>query len=474
MIEKIKTAFEHDYKGAVAGFGNGDYVSFLRNMRVAFEWLCKLIAYDVLEDEFLYNDLLEGNKTISCDWNLGACSISTGDGVVKEESSLAFIAKYCVYYKKPQLLTSDKAMKRAKKAMDQIFQDIFFWYSKISPEGSHSKIEEDARIQSEAIASLFPIWIKELKKVLSTETAAFLEDLPTPKLADISIPSEKGIEENNDFIVLDELTNRFEQLPGVNYIALLPEFLTDRFGKPLSSSQLQEFFRIQWNFVVDLYKKTADGLFEQAPAAHKSSLRIITDNISEVSGLTNMTNWLFAKGRIDLSGFDDKKALRDTPKLFGNVFSKIVRTGSTNDYLIFDFCSSSPKLSVRLFEKLEDVFGNWDAVQERCKIISFTKDSSYKERLSEWTDDYGVPITFVDATFGDFVNHIADVKPALVESNPTRLLVRGNSKDLTESRERYRAAGIEFFGPTQTKEERKWDFYSGAEILLSAKPESPL
>ena len=437
---------------------------FLRNMRVAFEWLCKLIAYDVLEDDILYNNLLEGNKTITCDWNLGVCSISIGDGVAKEESSLAFLARNSIYYKKPQLLANDKVMKRAKKAIDQVFQDIFFWYGKISPEGSHSKIEEDARIQSEAIASLLLIWFKELKKVLSVETSAFLEDLPTPILANISIPSEKGIEENNDFVVLDELTNRFEQLPGVNYIALLPEYLTDKYGKPLSSTQLQEFFRIQWNFVVDLNKKTEDGLFEQAPAAQKSSLRIITDNISEVSGLTNMTNWLFAKGRIDLSGFDDKKALRDTPKLFGNIFSKIVRTGLTNDYLIFDFCSSSPKLSVRLFEKLEDVFGNWDAVQERCKIISFTKDSAYKERLLEWTEDYGVPITFVDAAFGDFVNHIADVKPELTESKPTRLLVRGNSMDLTESRERYRAAGIEFFGPTQTKEERKWDFYSGAEI----------
>lgn len=464
MVEIIKKSFEHDYKEALAGFGNGDYVLFLRNVRVAFEWLCKLIANDVLEDDILFQDLLEGNKTITCDWNLGVCSISAGDGVAKEESSLAFLARNSIYYKKPQLLTNDKAMKRVKKAIDQTFQDIFFWYGKISGEGSHSKIEEDARMQSEAIASLLPIWIKELKKVLSTETVAFLENMPTPKLADISISSEKGIEENNDYIVLDELTNRFEQLPGVNYIALLPECLTDKYGKPLSSSQMQEFFRIQWNFVVDLNKKTEDGLFEQAPAAQKSSLRIITDNISEVSGLTNMTNWLFAKGRIDLSGFDDKKALRDTPKLFGNVFSKIVRTGLTNDYLIFDFCSSSPKLSVRLFEKLEDVFGNWDAVQERCKIISFTKDSAYKERLLEWTEDYGVPITFVDATFGDFVTHIADVKPELAESKPMRLLVRGNSKDLTESRERYRAAGIEFFGPTQTKEERKWDFYSGAEI----------
>lgn len=464
MIERLKAAFEHDYKEAAAKFGSADYVSFLRNMRPAMEWLCKIIAYDVLEDNVLYNDLLNGRKVISCDWNSGDCSITTGNGEVKEESALAFFARNIIYYKKPQLLANDKIMKRAKKAIDQIFQDIYFWYGKISGEGSHSKIEEDAKIQSEALVPLLRIWVKELKKVLSTETAEFLDSLPLPVLADTSVVLEKCVEDNNSFVVLDELTNRFEQLPGVNYIALLPEQLTDKYGTPLSVSQLQEFYRMQWNFVVDLNKKTADGLFEQAPSVRKSSLRIITDNISEVSGLSNMTNWLFAKGRIDLSGYDDKKALRDTPKLFGNVFSKIVRTGLTNDYMIFDFCSSSPKLSIRLFEKLEDVFGNWDAVQERCKVISFTKNSSYKDRLTEWADDYGVQIFFVDATFGEFINHIADIKPTITEPSPTRLLVRGNSKDLTESRERYRAAGIEFFGPTQAKEERKWDFYSGAEI----------
>ncbi len=162
MVEIIKKSFEHDYKEALAGFGNGDYVLFLRNVRVAFEWLCKLIANDVLEDDILFQDLLEGNKTITCDWNLGVCSISAGDGVAKEESSLAFLARNSIYYKKPQLLTNDKAMKRVKKAIDQTFQDIFFWYGIISGEGSHSKIEEDARMQSEAIASLLPIWIKEL------------------------------------------------------------------------------------------------------------------------------------------------------------------------------------------------------------------------------------------------------------------------------------------------------------------------
>lgn len=464
MIERLKNAFLHDYKEAISKYGCADYVSFLRNMRPALEWLCKIVTLDVLGDVNLYNALLNGNKTVSCDWVKGVCSISNGDGEAKEESSLAFLARNAIYYSKPQLLENVKVMKRAKKTIDQTFQEIYFWYGKISGEGSHAKLEEDAIIQSEALVSLLSIWFKELKKVMSSETIEFFDSLPIPMRSETFSITEKAVEDSNNFIILDELTNRFEQIPGVNYIALLPENLTDKYGKPLSTSQLQEFYRIQWNFVVDLNKKTADGLFEQAPSAQKSSLRIITDNISEVSGLSNMTNWLFAKGRIDLSGFDDKKALRDTPKLFGSVFSKIVRTGMTNDYLILDFCSGSSKLSIRLFNKLEDIFGNWDAVQERCKIISFSKDSLYRNQLTEWADDYGVFVTFVDSTFGDFINHIADIKPKLTESSPTRLLVRGNSKDLTESRERYRAAGIEFFGPTQTKEERKWDFYSGAEI----------
>lgn len=131
MIDRLKTAFEHDYKESVAKFGSGDYVSFLRNMRPAMEWLCKIIAYDVLEDETLYNNLLDGSKVISCDWNSGVCSITTGNGEVKEESALAFFARNIIYYKKPQLLANDKIMKRAKKAIDQTFQDIFSGMEKL-------------------------------------------------------------------------------------------------------------------------------------------------------------------------------------------------------------------------------------------------------------------------------------------------------------------------------------------------------
>jgi len=465
-MNSLQQEFIKDYKESIAKYNSSNFVFYLRHMRPALERFCKLIIYDVLTNNSLCDDLINGNKQINCDWRAGTCEVQNIPCESKEGSSLAMLAKCVIFYKNQHLLSDEKVMKRLKKSIDSTFNEIISRYGEISGEGSHSASDEDARIKAEALEKSIWMWIRNLKKILSSNLYNFFESLPKPEVGNSEIGTEQVLNENNDFVVLDELTNRFEQLPGVNYIALLPEILTDKFGKPLSANQLKEFYRIQWNFVVDLNKKTEDGLFEQAPSVQKSSLRIITDNISEVSGISNLTNWLFAKGRVDLSGFDDTKTLRDTPKLFENVFSKIVRTGLTNDYLIFDFCGSSPKLTFRLFEKLENVFGNWDAVQERCKIISFTKDSSYQERLREWSDDYGVQISFIDATFGDFVHHIADIKPILAESNPTRLLVRGNSKDLTESRERYRAAGIEFFSPTQTKEERKWDFYSGAEITL--------
>ena len=116
----------------------------------------------------------------------------------------------------------------------------------------------------------------------------------------------------------------------------MPEQVNDTYGHKLSSRQLQDFYRLNWGFVVDLNPKEVDGLYEQAPPEKKSSMRIITDNKSEISGSSSMSNWLFAKGRIDLSVYDEKQIIRETPRLFASVFSKIVKTGLTNEYLIFD------------------------------------------------------------------------------------------------------------------------------------------
>ena len=86
--------------------------------------------------------------------------------------------------------------------------------------------------------------------------------------------------------------------------------------------------------------------------------------------------------------------------------------------------------------------------------------------LEEWSSDYGVQCTIIHATFCDFINHLIKVKPIEELGKTKKLLLRGNSLDLTEARERYKAVGIDFFAPSNESIdcEPKWDFYSGAEI----------
>lgn len=223
-------------------------------------------------------------------------------------------------------------------------------------------------------------------------------------------------------------------------------------------------FRLDWQFIVDLNEKTSDGLYEQTSSFKKSSIRIITDNISEVTGASKLTNWLFAKGRIDLGGLDDITTLKKTPKLFSKTFSKLVKTGLTKDYIIFDFSNNAFGLTEKLFLKLEDVFDDWDAAANRCKIISFTSNLAYKQKLEEWAEYSGIQVFFVGATFADFLVHLSEIKPPK-EVNEPKLLLRGKSLDLSEAKERYHAAGIDFYCPSKDKSEKpQWDFYSGAEI----------
>ena len=284
----LQQDFLNDYLEAIAKFNSSNFVLYLRNMRPTLERFCKLVIYDVLANESLYNDLLNGEKHINCDWKSCTCEVQDISCDPKEGSSLAMLAKCAIFYKKPHLLSNDKVMKRMKRGIDSTFNEIFSRYGEMSGEGSHSASDEDATIKAEALEKSFWMWIRNLKKVLSSNLYDFFESLPKAEVGNSEIETEQVLNENNDFVILDEMTNRFEQLPGVNYIALLPENLTDKFGKSLSANQLQEFYRIQWNLVVDLNKKTTDGLYEQAPSFKKSSMRIITDNISEVSGLSNL------------------------------------------------------------------------------------------------------------------------------------------------------------------------------------------
>lgn len=468
-MKELKQKFAHDYNEAIENYNNGDCILFFRNIRPAIEYFCRIVINDLLGQE-LAAKILKGEKRLDCDFKNGTSSVVLGNNKEVLNSMLATVAKQAIYHiKGATLVQEDRTIARIKKAVDSDFMKLSSDFGNGSEVGNHSgNTSMEIEVEASNLSTFMPKVFSDLRTILSNETIEFLSTLnkPLSNVVFLGSNAEKAVETSNDFILLNEITNNFEQSAGINYVAIVPEQVYDAFGHKLSPRQLKDFYRLNWGFVVDMNPKEVDGLYEQAPSEKKSSMRIITDNKSEISGSSNISNWLFAKGRIDLSVYDEKKVIRETPRLFASVFSKLVKTGLTNEYLIFDFCEDFPKITLKLLEKLEDVFGSWDAAASRCKIISFTKSVDYKNKLEEWSEDYGVSCTFISASLSDFLYHVASIKPTISKGESNKLLIRGNSLDLSESWERFKAAGIEFYGPAKTTciEKRKWDFYSGAEI----------
>ncbi len=366
-MEKIKQRFAHDYNEAIDNYNSGDCVLFFRNIRPAIETFCKLVIFDLV-DAVLAEELLSGQKTLHCDYKNCTASFVTPTNHAVENSMLASLAQQVIYYTKGAklvLYSTQRTVNRIKSAIDSDFNKLASDFKNSSEAGMHDGASTvDNEIEARNLSTFMPKVFSDLKTILSNETIDFLSNLNKP-LSNVTFQSsevENSLKTSNDFLVFDELTNRMEQAAGLDYVVFLPETLTDHNGHVLDKEQLTDFFQLHWNLVIDLDAKTDRGLYENAPSYVKSSTRIITDNLSEVSGTSNLTNWIFGKGRLDLCAYDDRKALRETPKLFANTFTKLVKTGKTNDYIIIDFCDNFPKLSQRLFEKLENVFGSWESV----------------------------------------------------------------------------------------------------------------
>ena len=471
-MEIIKNQFKEQYNKSIEFFNENNLEYYFFHVRKTIELFGKFLILDLFnlnQNIEVGECIINGSKSFTLNNNI--CSISDQPQSRQPEGSFFIIlAKYSFYYLYPPLLNpgGQTTLKRAKFKVESCLDSLIDFYNTASEIVMHTcDTDLDIAAQARSCASFFIKTFNDLKKQISDDAFTFLNSLEVPSEEQTMASNEqvqKALQQNNDFSILDNITNYLSPTCGENYVVFLPKVALNKHGNPLTSNQLLDFYRIKWNFVVDFNKKTQDGLYEHALPIHKSSIRIITDNISEVTGTSNLTNWMFASGRMDLGGFDERQTLRNSPKMFCKIFSKIIRTGMTNDYIIFDFSDESPKLMTKIFDKLEDVFDDWDAAANRCKIVSFTKNAIYKEELQEWSKYSGIDIVFVEASLGEFLNHLSELKPES-EMTSTKLLLRGKSLDLTEAKERYRAAGIEFYSPaSHVNEQVHWDFYSGAEI----------
>ena len=472
-MEISKNEFKKEYNTAIDFYNKGDYEHYFHHIRKTIENFGIFLIFDTMQKRGEIekaNYIISGEYSFHIDNNRVCTLTPTPQSREPEGSFFINLAKNALYYVEPSLLNpgQEPKLKRRKTKIDSCLNSLIDFYNTASEIAMHigKNSTLDPKSQADSCASFFIKVFNDLKSTVSAEASSVFDKLDIPKEeSKNNIYIESALRRTNDFSMLDDITNRLVCTPDERYVAFMPENLKDNHGDILNENQIKDFFRINWHLIVDLNKKTSDGLYEQSPIHKRSSIRIITDDISEVTGSFNITNWLFVQGREDLGSLNEAAVMRTAPKTFSKTFSKLVRTGATKDYIIFDFCDKASKLIPKLYDKLEDVFDDWDATARRCKIISFSNDEEYKAQLIEWAGYTGVIVHFVNSSFSEFLVHINEVLLPGESPQQPKVLVKGKSIDMSEARDRYHAAGIDFYSPIRTKEVKpQWDFYAGAEI----------
>ena len=459
--EELKTEFLRDYSAAVSFFNENDLIHFNRDIRPAIENFCKLLLLDLVGQQ-AFRDIEDNLSFID---QSGSIRSQIPDKVVSG-SGWIINAKYA-FKQKRDFNANDNVHANLRKKITAGMEVINSQYSETSETSEHTGAVLDSErmiYQSRLCMSNFSALIPSISEYISEDLKQFFADLPKPiefMGNDISVASSI-LERENALSELDEYAHYFRRQDGQKFVAILPENASAILGK----NRLNEFFKIKWSLVLDFNPddSSADTLFLEAPS---NSTHIVTDP-NDVTDGSDLTNWVFAKGRSSLNVLNGTNLLRSFPNLFKTVFTKMVKSGSTGDFVIVSFCDSDEaKVLTKAFDKLEDIFEGWEGAENRCHIACLSNNLDFSDKIKAWGEEIGITPSIIHADIKDFFNHIDRHIPAgSTVADNVRQLVRGKSLDITEDINRYRAAGIEFFGPNmiQSTANDIWNFYSGAEI----------
>ena len=466
---ELKEDFKRDYSSAISFYQEKDLMHFNKDIRVAIENFGRLLIFDII-GEHTYHDIEDNRVFIGIDRQPSGIYgriVPQNPGYSVESSGWIQNAKNALLFKPSYRAATDNKHKTLRKKIDSCIDQLNAQYSETSETSQHSGSSLDIermRYQADLCIATFPALFNSLKEYISSDLYSFFVSLPKA-----SVVSDEGIsmsgtimEKENALSALDEYVHGFKRQGGVKFIAILPEKASSVLGK----NRLSVFFRIKWSLVIDFNPddSSPNTLFKSAPS---SSINIITDTVDVTDG-TELTNWMFAKGRNSLVVHNKTALLRNFPSEFKQVFSQMAKAGSTDDYVIVSFCDSDEAtVLTKAFDKLEDVFDSWESAEKRCRIICLSKNPDFNSILQTWGDGIDFKPFFVPADIKDFVNHIDWTLPSIrTEDKNGCQLIRGRSVDVTDDINRYRAAGIEFYGPqmAETTSNSIWDFYSGAEI----------
>lgn len=464
-LQELKNEFKRDYSYAVSDYNSNNLVGFNRHIRPTIEKFSKIILFDIIGEQNVRD--IEDNL-VEID-NNGVLQPQRPGGYVK--GSRWIINAKRAFLRVPHFKDSDDGHTSLRKNIDAGFDLLNAQYTESSYTSDHDEpvvIEEDRlRDQSNLCMCGYIALFQSISSYISNDLKGFLAELPKPEDFSRNHISSASyvLERENALSALVEYAHYFKRQDSRKFIAILPENASERLGK----NRLQEFFRIKWSLVFDFNPDdaSADTLYKTAPA----NFTHIVTNPSDVTDGTDLTNWVFAKGRSSLSVLNGTSLLRSFPSLFKSVFSKMAKSGTTGDYVIISFYESKENnLLTKAFDKLEDIFDGWEGVENRCHIACLSKNLDFSDKIKTWGEEIGITPSIVPADIKDFLNHIDRLLPANnIVNEKSKFLIRGKSIDISEDINRYRAAGIEFFGPNmvQSTSNDIWDFYSGAEISWS-------
>lgn len=181
-MESIKNSFKHDYNLAVDCFNKKDYTSFFRNIRPTIELLCKLVIYDIINNDVTSADIMEGRKSIQKGRD-NIFFLDTRPTTRKPTGSFftaIFPRAYFMHHPDVYSAREDIQKKRLKLSIESYSSELCRWYNFASEFGSHtggSTMQEEE--QARGCATCIPGFLDFLKgnSILSSDTIEFLNGL---------------------------------------------------------------------------------------------------------------------------------------------------------------------------------------------------------------------------------------------------------------------------------------------------------
>lgn len=182
-MEELKDGLRRDYNRAVSCYNEKDYRGFFMSVRPSIEWMSKFMIYDIINNDDISDDLIDGTKALGKSPSKGYEIQSGGYGTPKPTGKMfPLIVPKSYFYKHPDVCCSyyDKEKERLRRALESCGSEFARLYDLASGLGSHSgRTTMDISVQATGCAAFILGYLDFVRsnKIISEEALSFVEGL---------------------------------------------------------------------------------------------------------------------------------------------------------------------------------------------------------------------------------------------------------------------------------------------------------